>query len=72
MLFKLESSLFFHIFDDLGISLLEEGIGFSQYLFDIFVFEGLFHDVLPFCRITGSHFMKYMDQRLIRKPHYKV
>jgi hypothetical protein len=52
--------------------LLEESIGLSQYLFDIFVFESLFHDVLPFCRITGSHFMKYTDQRLIRKPHEKV
>jgi hypothetical protein len=41
----LESSLFFHVFYDLGISLLEEIIGLSQYLFDIFVFEGLLHDV---------------------------
>jgi hypothetical protein len=37
--------LFFHVFDDLGINLLEEIVGISQYLFDVFVFESLLHDV---------------------------
>ena len=47
LLFKLSSLLFFHVFDDLGINLLEEFIGLSQYLFNVLGFEGRFHDV-PF------------------------
>jgi hypothetical protein len=39
LLFNLDSFLFFHVFDDLGINLLQELIGLSQYLFDVCVCE---------------------------------
>jgi hypothetical protein len=41
----LGSAPFLNVFDDLRINLLEELIGLSQYLFDVFVFESLLHDV---------------------------
>jgi hypothetical protein len=61
LLFKLSPLLFLQLFDDLGINLLEKIIGISQYLFDVFVFISLFHDVafLPdyqilFIKICGA------------------
>ena len=44
--------LVFQVFNDLGIELLEEFIGFSQYLFNVFLFEGVFHEIafLPYSR----------------------
>jgi hypothetical protein len=45
MFFKLSSAPFLNVFDDLRINLLEEFIGLSKYLFDVFVFESLSHDV---------------------------
>src|SRR5208282_5018403 len=61
MFFKLGSAPLLNVFDDLGINLLEEFIGLSQYLFDVLVFESLLHDVaflpdyqLAFHEIWGS------------------
>ena len=61
LLFKLSSLLFFQVFDDLGINFLKEIIGLSQYLFDLFVFISLLHDIaflpdyrLLFHEIFGS------------------
>ena len=44
LLFKLSSLLFFQVGDDLWIKLLQEIIGLSHYLFDVFVCISLWHE----------------------------